>query len=304
MDYQEQDQYDYEQPQSSGNATGGLKIAIVILLIILTAVSIMYWLSVRRDAEEISLMKVDMDTIEAQYGRLVGDMDLMKFDNDTLNANLQDQRHKADSLLDCLKNEKRANYAKIKKYERELSTLRGTLQGFVRTIDSLNRLNKKLVGENLKYRGELSKLRTATEAAKETATELNDKIVRGSVIKARNIELRAVNSRQKEVQKAKQANRLITTFVLAANDLATPGERTVYVRIVSPDGYDLSTPQGPTIEFEGSRVSYSASRKVDYDCNDLDVSVVYECTGLIAGQYTVMVYMDGHLVGSNVIILK
>ncbi|MEF9950439.1 MAG: hypothetical protein RR980_04415 [Mucinivorans sp.] len=304
MDYQDQEEYGYDQPQASGSATGGLKIAIIILLIVLAAVSVLYWQSVRRDAAEVAAMEVDMDTITAQYSRLMGEMDGMKFDNDTLNVNLEAQRHKADSLMTKLKRERSINYSKIKRYERELGTLRSTLQGFVRTIDSLNQLNHRLVGENVKFRKEISTLRTTTEAARETASELNNKIKRGSVIRARDITLRAVNRRDKDVTKARQADRLITTLVLAANDLAVPGERTVYVRIISPDGYDLSENQNSLFEFEGSRIPYSASRKVDYQCDDLSVSVYYNGTGLTAGQYTVMVYMDGHLIGSNVIILK
>lgn len=304
-DYQNQGDYGYDQPQNSGSATGGLKIAIIILLIVLAAVSVLYWQSVRRDAAEVAAMQVDMDTISAQYSRLVGEMDGMKFDNDTLNANLQDQRHKADSLMSRLKRERSVNYSKIKQYERELGTLRSTLQGFVRTIDSLNRLNQRLVGENVKFRQEISSLRTTTEAAQETASELHSKIKRGAVIRARDITLRAVNRRDKEVTKAKQADRLVTSFVLAANELATPGERVVYIRIVSPEGYDLAENQNALFEFEGSRIPYSALRRdVDYQCEDLPVSVYYNGTGLTAGQYTVMVYMDGHLIGSNVIILK
>ena len=304
MDYQDQGDYGYEQPQSSGSATGGLKIAIVILLIVLAAVSVLYWQSVQRDAKELAAMQTDLDTIEAQYGRLQVEMDGMQFDNDTLNANLQTQRHRADSLMDRLKRERSVSYSKIKAYERELSTLRGTLQGFVRTIDSLNRLNQKLVGENVAFRKEISTLRTTTEAAKEVASELNNKIKRGAVIRARNITLRAVNRRDKDVTKANRADRLITSFVLAANELAQPGDRTVYARIISPDGYDLAENPNALFEYEGQRIPYAASRVVEYKGEDLDVSIYYNGTGLTAGQYTVMIYMDGYMIGNNVIILK
>ena len=47
------------------------------------------------------------------------------------------------------------------------------------------------------------------------------------------------------------ASRLRVEFTLAGNDLAEPGERTVYVRITSPDGYVLTTEAMPTFEFEG-----------------------------------------------------
>ncbi len=305
MDYQQNDDYGYEQPQSNSNSTAnGLKIAIIILLVILAAVSFLYWQSVRRDAEEIDAMKGDMERITVEYQELRSDMDTLHFANDTLRASLDVQRHIADSLMDRMKRERNVSYQKIKAYEKELGTLRTTMQGFIKTIDSLNQLNKKLTGENLAYRREISTLRTSTEAAKETAAELNTKLKRGAVIRARDITLRATNKNGKDVTRARTATQLVTTFVLAANELANPGERVVYVRIISPDGYDLADSQSSTFEYEGSKIPYSASRQVDYQGEDLAVSVFYQGSGMTAGQYTVHVYMDGHMVGSNVIILK
>lgn len=305
MDYQDNDDYGYDQPQSSGNsAVNGLKIAIAILMVVLIAISVLYWQSVRRDAVEIEAMKIDMQRITVEYAELRIDMDTITFTNTILNDSLQGQRHIADSLMNRMKRERNISYRKIKAYEKELGTLRVTMQGFVRTIDSLNQLNRKLAGENLAFRREISDLRTTTEAARETAAELNSKIKRGAVIRARDISLRAVNKNGRDVSRARTASQLITTFVLAANELSIPGEKNVYVRIISPDGYDLAESQDALFEYEGNRVPYSASRVVDYDCEDLAVNVFYSGKGLTAGQYTVHVYIDGHMVGSNVIILK
>ncbi|MFI3286996.1 MAG: hypothetical protein R3Y61_00810 [Rikenellaceae bacterium] len=306
MDYQEDNNYDYDNSssQAGSSAAKGLKIAIIILLLVLAAVSFLYWKSVQQDAADLRAMQADRDTIANQYGRLIVEMDDLQFENDTLNADLEAQRFRADSLMDRMKTERNISYSKIKKYEKELGTLRTTMQGFVRQIDSLNQLNKKLTGENLAFRREISDLRTTTEAAKETAEELNNKIQRGAVIKARDITLRAVNKRGKDVSRAKTAEQLVTTFILAANELSVPGERTVYVRIISPDGYDLAESQSSLFEFEGSPIPYTASRVVDYQGEDLAVSVYYKGEGLTAGQYTVHVYMDSYMVGSNVIILK
>lgn len=305
MEYQANDYNDYpaDQPQG-GNAQKGLVIAIVILLVVLAAVSILYWRSVEKAKGDEAAMQVEMDTMTSRLGVMMVDMGTLKFDNDTLNGNLVTERHRADSLMGRLKRERNISYSKLKKYEKELGTLRSTLQGFVRQIDSLNTLNRKLSGENLAYRKEISSFRTRTEAAEETATELNAKINRGAVIRARDITLRAVSAKDKDVARAKQAKRLIVNLILASNELATPGERNVYVRIVGPEGYDLLESQNTTFNFEGRTTAYSAARTVDYQNEDLSVSVYYNGGGIVAGSYTVMVYMDNNLVGTNRIILK
>lgn len=305
MEYNEND-YDYNDypQQESGSSVKGLKIAIIILLAVLAVISFFFWRQVQELKSSEKELLVDKDTLTNRLTVLLGEMGDLKVDNDTMNVALMQQRHIADSLLDRLKKERSWNYSKVKKYERELGTLRTAMQGFVRQIDSLNRLNQLLAGENLRYRREVTSLRLRTEQAEEMNQELNNQIKRGSQIRAREVVLLAYNKRNKAVIRAKQTERLVTEFVLSANDMAIPGERTVYVRIITPDADILGSPDGGRFTFEGESIPYSAKRAVDYQGEDLPVSIYYDTAGLYAGQYTVMVYVDGLMVGQSDMILK
>lgn len=305
MEYNEND-YDYNDypQQESASSVKGLKIAIIILLAVLAVISFFFWRQVQELKQSEEGLTEERDTLTNRLTVLLGEMGDLKVDNDTMNVALMQQRHIADSLLDRLKKERSWNYSKIRKYERELGTLRTAMQGFVRQIDSLNRLNQQLVGENLRYRREMSSLRLRTEAAEEMTQELNNKVKRGSQLRAREVALLAYNKRNKLVNRAKQTERLVTEFVLAANDLAIPGERTVYVRIITPDADILGSPDGGRFTFAGESIPYSAKRAVDYQGEDLPVSIYYDTTGLYAGQYTVMVYVDGQMIGQSDVILK
>ena len=76
------------------------------------------------------------------------------------------------------------------------------------------------------------------------------------------------------------------------------------MRITSPDGYILSTEQTPSFEFEGGKLSYSASREVDYQNEDLDVSIFYNGSGFAAGTYKVQLYSGGYMMGSTEVVLR
>ena len=206
--------------------------------------------------------------------------------------------------MEELKRERSWNLAKIKQYEKEVGTLRTVMKGYLRQIDSLNKLNNKLIAENVGYRKEISSITLRAEVAEEKAAELNNIVRQGSVLRARDISLVALNDRGKEITRVKNAARLRADFVLSANELADPGERTLYLRIISPDGYPLSTGSVPTFEFEGERISYSASRDVDYQNEDLGVGIFYSGSGFTAGKYAVQIYCDGYLIGSTEISLK
>lgn len=295
---------DYQPQPDPGKSIRGYRIVIVILSVILVALSILYFSIHRQQMIDNELLQSDRDSIQNDLGRLMDDYDNLRVTNDTITANLNLERSRADSLMTRLKKERNWSLAKIKQYEKEVGTLRTIMRGYLHQIDSLSSLNKKLIKENVGFRKEISSANLRAEVAEEKAAELNNKVRVGSVIRARDIRLTALNARSKEVSRIKNAERLRTDFVLTANELATPGDRTIYVRITSPDGYVLTTEAMPTFEYEGERLSYSASRSVDYQHQDLPVGIFYNSTGFAAGTYKVQLYSDGFLIGSAEVAMR
>ncbi len=282
----------------------GYKVIIAILTVVLAALTFIFFTQVGKYRDANMILNDQRDTLVNRLSAMMIDFDELKIENDTITANLAAERFRADSLMNRMKQERSWNAAKIRDYEKELGTLRTIMQGYVRQIDSLNNLNQQLASENVQLRREGSTLRLRAETAEERAQELDLRVRRGAVIMARDISLNAINNKDNVVTRARQATRLRTDFVLTANELATPGPRDVYVRIVGPDGYVLANASNATFEYEGSPMAYSASRNVDYQNSDLHVNVFFNGGGIVAGKYSVTVYMDGHLVGSNEIILR
>ncbi len=290
-----------EEQNQSVKTLKGYKIIIVILAIVLLALAFLHFRQVGTMQDQFD---VERDTLVSRLGVMRDGLNSLQTENDTINQYLTVERHKADSLMDRLVKERSLNIGKIRAYERELGTLRTAMTGFVRTIDSLDRVNQTLASENVQYRREASTLRLRAETAEERATELDTKVRKGAMILARNISLKAISNSDAEVTRATRATRLRADFVLTANELATPGNREVYIRITGPDGYLLASSSNNVFESEGERLTYSASRPVDYENRDLNVSIYYNGGGITSGTYKVAVYMDGRQVGASEVILK
>ncbi len=141
------------------------------------------------------------------------------------------------------------------------------------------------------------------EVAEERNTELTEMVKAGSVIRARDIVLVALNNNDKPVARASRAVRLQVSFVLTANDIAQAGSRPVYARITGPDGYIMAGDASSLFEYQGERITYSAARDVDYRNADLNVSLYYN-GDVVSGKYLVEVYMDGNMVGQAEMLLK
>lgn len=296
---------DYMTPQPDQNSIRGYRIVIIILSVILVALSALYYGIHRQQMRDNELLQADRDSIQSDLGRLMTDYDNLQISNDSISANLTIERERADSLMTRLKKERSWNLAKIKQYEKEVGTLRSIMKSYVRQIDSLNTLNKKLIKENVSYRKEISSANLRAEMAEEKAAELDNKVRIGAVLRARDISLTALNVNSREVTRIKNASRLRVDFVLSANELAEPGNKAIYVRITSPDGYVLTTEEMPTFEFEGERLSYSAMREVEYDnTKDLDVGIFYTSKGFTAGTYRIQLYCEGRLIGQAEIAMR
>lgn len=296
---------DYMTPQpDAGKSIRGYRIVIIILSVILVAISALYFSIHRQQMIDNELLQADRDSIQNDLGRLMNDYDNLQITNDSISRGLDIERERADSLMTRLKKERSWNLAKIKQYEREVGTLRTAMKDYIRQIDSLNTLNQKLISENVSYRKEISSANLRAEMAEEKAAELDNKVKVGSVLRARDIRLEALNDRGKAVSRIKNASRLRVDFVLSANELAMPGNKAIYLRIISPDGYVLTTEAMPSFEYEGERLTYSAMREVDYQNQDLEVGIFFNSTGFAAGTYTIELYSEGRLIGSNQIVMK
>ena len=280
-----QPEYENDDPRKGANKSIlGYRIVIIILAVILAAITVLYYNIHRQQQADYDLLVIDRDSIQNNLSDLMQDFDDLQLSNDTLSLQMGIERQRADSLMQRLKQERSWSLAKIKQYEKEVGTLRTIMRGYLHQIDSLNTLNKKLIDENVSYRKEITTAQMRAEMAEEKAAELDNMV--------------ALNARSKEVSRIKNAERLRVDFTLTANALATPGEKTIYVRILSPDGYVLSSESVPTFEFEGERLSYSASRDVDYQNEDLNIGIFYTGSGFTAGTYQVQIYCDGFLIGS------
>lgn len=291
---------EYEDQAVDNKAVRGYRIVIIILAVILVALSAVYFNMHRQQQTEYALLEEDRTKIKGDLDSLIVSFDDLKIQNDSIASSLEE----ANKIMEQLKNERRLNYAKIRQYQKEVGTLRTVMQGYIRQIDSLNTINKKLTKENISYKKEISSAQLRAEMAEERAEELNNKVRVGSVIRARSIGIEMLNAKKKPVTRVKNAGALRVNFVLGGNELAEPGQKTIYLCLTSPDGYVLSSPDAASFTFETEQKIYSAKRDLDYQNDDLGASIYYTGSGFTAGTYHVELYCDGRLIGQTDVALR
>lgn len=283
----------------------GLKTMLLIAAILLLPAayfSISYIVKYRSIKEDYAIVESARQLFEEQNAllqkdaeSLVHELEELKDRNDTMMIKYQE----AVTMLEQLQKERTYNYNQLAKYKKEVETLRGVMKGYIRQIDSLNTINSNLQAENVAYKKEITTAQLRADVAEERADELGTKVRIGSVIRTSAVRIVALNDNSKEVRRIKQAARLRVDFELTANELAEPGEKSIYICITAPDGYVLSSEDMILFMFEGEEMMASAVRKVDYENQSVPVSIYYDGTHFEKGTYRVDIYIDGRHSGSQ-----
>lgn len=283
----------------------GLKTMLLIAAILLLPAayfSISYIVKYRSIKENYAIVESARQLFEEQNAllrrdaeSLVHELEELKDRNDTMMIKYQE----AVTMLEQLQKERTYNYNQLAKYKKEVETLRGVMKGYLRQIDSLNTINSNLQAENVAYKKEITTAQLRADVAEERADELGTKVRIGSVIRTSAVRIVALNDNSKEVRRIKQAARLRVDFELTANELAEPGEKSIYICITAPDGYVLSSEDMILFMYEGEEMMASAVRKVDYENQSVPVSIYYDSTHFEKGTYRVDIYIDGRHSGSQ-----
>lgn len=309
-------QYDYpaedfniddveEELRRRDRSVKGYKTAVIILallLIPLTFFVVRYAGKVKTVEEDYALVESARKIFEEQNSllqrdaeSLVSELESLKDKNDTMMVKYQE----AVTMLEQLQKEKTYNYEQLARYKREVATLKGVMKGYLQQIDSLNNINRNLQAQNVEYKREITDAQLRADVAEEKADELNTKVRIGAVIRSSGIRMSALNSNSREVRRIKQATRLRVDFELTANELAEPGEKSIYICITNPEGFTLLSPEMTVFMFEGEEMVASAMRKVDYENESVPVSIYYDGSAFVKGTYKVDIYIDGRHSGSQ-----
>ena len=258
--------------------------------------------------QKSSLVKdltIEKEELTAQMIDLQNDYASLSSDYDTINSQLDSSREEVSQLIERIQKTEATNRTKIRQYEKELGTLRSIMRSYIVQIDSLNTLNKKLTADAAAARREAAESRRKQEELNKTVEELTGQVAAGSVIKARGLRIEAYNASDKVTDRSSRVVRLLTTLSLVENDLAPKGPVRVYIRVKGPDGILLTNSTQRTFEVNGEPMICSASREVDYQGKEVELSIyLNDITGYVKGIYTVEAYTEQTRLGSAELMLR
>ena len=296
---------DNEEPEVSGSGSGAKKVipALVAVVIVLIGVLAYIWMTKQKLVNELNEEKQELTQ---KMLDLQSDYKDLSSDYANINAQLDSSREEVNQLIERIQKTEATNRAAIRRYEKELGTLRNIMKSYIVQIDSLNTANKKLKADVASARRDLSESQKKNEELTQTVGDLSDKVAAGSVIKARGIYLEGQRKNGKKTDRARDVVTLATHLSLVENDLAPKGPMMVYVLIFDTEGNLLVNPEQPaSMTKDDTEVTVSACREVDYNGAEVDIVLYLKNMGKLSkGVYTVDIQTENYKLGSAELMLR
>jgi len=293
------------------------KILLILLLLLLLGNGVFVWLwwSERGRANTEVIVKeqviVERENIKGELLLLQEEYASLQTSDKAVQAELEEKRTLIADLLEQAEKHKDDAYI-ISRLKKETETLRKIMKHYIVQIDSLNTLNKTIIAEKDKVDADLTAEKDKTTQLSKDKEELQGTVNLGSILKAENptvkgVKFKSGGKKEVETTKASRVEKIKVSFVLGENKIAKTGTKPVYVRIVTPDGKELtkSMDDGNMFKFNGSKGYFAGKQDINYKNQEVAVDIFCgSATPFIPGKYLVDIACDDVIIGQTSIILN
>lgn len=252
-------------------------------------------------------VKSDLEDLKAQY-------EALETTDAALSAELTAKKAYIDSLL-VEADKHKGDAAIIAKLKKETQTLRRIMQGYIVTIDSLNTLNNTLRAEKQEVLTQLDQEKERANTITREKEGLQGRIDQAALLTTLNVRATGVNvsrggKKESETNKASKSDKLKVAFDIADNDLTKTGAHTIYLRVMTPDGKELTKSEDPDHQFTwgANRGFFAAKKTIDYQNQPMSVLMYCEKPNpdneFLPGTYRVEIVCDNAIIGQTSFVLQ
>jgi myosin heavy subunit len=314
-------------PQKSGS-NNALKAGLAVMTLLAGGLGYMLFQSketVTNQQEVISTKVMELAQTRTKLDSITVQLDAQIAEVQKLGGDVTElQKAKAELEQDKrdLQKSSAAEVASVKaKYEGKIKNYESILASKEQELVKLREENGVLANENQSLSSENSNLKTekqglAQSVEKEKAEKeeiasknkvLAEKVTKAAALRAEYVKVIGINEKGKESEekryRAKKLAKIKIVFQLAKNDVTEQERKTVFIRVLDPDGstiFDSATGSG-NFTYNGQELAYTTRGDLNYDNENLYIEMVYSRGGTLyrEGKYKVELYAEGFKIGEG-----
>ncbi len=293
-------------------------IIIIIILLALNGLFIYNYFNTDKKLVQTEEKLFATDSVRAELDKILGEtqsnLDLYKGKNSELDAFLKEKNDSLQEYADRIDNllrSGRLNKVQLAKAMEEIDQLRYYKRKYLNQIDSLSTQITALNNENKDLRGKVDKEKRQNESLNMENVRLNNKVAIGAKLNVKTIYVTGVktrsNGKERETNRASQLEKLRVTYTIDENYVNDPGEKTIFMKVIGPDGatlYNEAAGSG-TFTFQGQESLYSVKQQMEFDQKAKEMTTYWTKGSTFGkGSYKLELFIDGFLIGSSNFELK
>ena len=247
------------------------------------------------------IMTTEKMQLENEYKDLAVEYDgyTMTIHNDSLLKLFNQEKLKMNKLLEELKTTKTSNAVRISELKKELATLRKVMVHYVNQIDSLNMQNKRLTSENYEVRQKYASASATAEQLSKEKESLNEVVSRAAILEVYNFSMTPLDKRNKKTDRASKMTTLQFNYTVGKNITATPGMKTIYMRLTRPDDEVMAKSPDTFFSYENKEIAYSLSKDFEYSGESRNDVLYWKVEEIMqVGTYHADFFADNNRIGS------
>lgn len=275
----------------------------VFLMLLIAALGFLAYLLIDKDKENQQLQELaELDKAEMKDQYKEFDMQYQELQkqlsNDSLIAQIEDERRHTQALLEELENTKATDAREIARLKKEIESLRKVLRSYVMQVDSLNRLNQALQTENTQIKEQVVQANEQINNLSSERNQLKDKVNIAAQLDATGFWVKANNKKGKEAKKVKDVKKLAFGFTIVKNVTASNGQRIIYARILRPDNAVMG--KKGTFAYENTNLEFTEKKYIEYTGEEQSITMYSDVEEFLeAGNYKLFIFCDGQMIGQK-----
>ena len=269
----------------------GLKAAIVVLALLLLGSGAYIYKLTTDNKESVTALTTEKSALSEELKAKIAEYDIMISDNTALKEELQSEQLKMVELLEQVEKSK-GDAASMAKYKSSYLELKGEMDNLVAENKLLKQQNVTLTSSLDSTNVVLNDAKRFTDTLLTQNESLTKTVEKGSKLAVLNLKVLAVkeksSGKQIETDKARRADKLKVSFLIAENQIAKNGDREYYVQIIDSKSNIIG--EKATIPAGDKTLTYSFISTVKYDNKSVQVSEEVSGENFAAGTYFVNVF--------------
>jgi myosin heavy subunit len=283
--------------------------AIILVLSLLLAGSLFYIFKLTNEAKtlqtEVVNTKTDKENVMKDLQELKSTYDAAIAENTSMSDELIAEREKVVGLMAQLE-KSNGNAASMAKYKQQFLALQTKMTGLMQEVEVLKKENQTLTTNLDSTKVVLEESKNYSQTLVGQNEELAKTVEKGSKLSVLNLKTAAYklknSGKQIETDKAKRADILKISFIIAENSIAKSGDKTYYVQVIDNKNNVLG--DKATASFGDKSLTYSFTTDVKYENKTVQVSQDLPGKNFQKGTYFVNVFDKGELVSKSSFTLK